>query len=363
VPHQFFRRKPDHLAERGIDVRDAPLQVARAQAGHQRVLHGLAKRQRLRQILLGPQAQARVLAQHEEDHHQGDRHGRHQRREHVREQVRRAVPAVDAQHDGVAGQVQQLLRGEHAAAAARHAVQREPGAVGFGEGDFLAAPQLRPDQRREHIAQRVGGDHVAAQLAMRHVRQAQFHRLEAQAVDLRQEVAPGIARTAHASGAFAGQGDVRLRLKAVQARECRRAERRIGDGDRREGGVAPLDADPLRVLAQQRLRLALPVAALAVRRLQGQQQLHVSVQRGLDVAQRLPGIALQLVLHLARLVAAGQPHQRHQHAGDQRHQQHPQPPAHQRLTRPARGGRERLPARRTHSTRCSSAGSCARKLA
>ncbi|RYY52178.1 MAG: PAS domain S-box protein, partial [Comamonadaceae bacterium] len=37
-------------------VRDAPMQVARAQAGDQRVLHRLAKGQRVRQLMLGPQA-------------------------------------------------------------------------------------------------------------------------------------------------------------------------------------------------------------------------------------------------------------------------------------------------------------------
>ena len=42
-------READHRAERRVDVGDAALQVARAQAGDQRVLHRLAKGQRLGQ--------------------------------------------------------------------------------------------------------------------------------------------------------------------------------------------------------------------------------------------------------------------------------------------------------------------------
>ncbi|RZL05507.1 MAG: PAS domain S-box protein, partial [Rubrivivax sp.] len=41
------------LAERGVHIGDAPVHAARAQAGHQRVFHGLAKRQRIGHVELG----------------------------------------------------------------------------------------------------------------------------------------------------------------------------------------------------------------------------------------------------------------------------------------------------------------------
>jgi hypothetical protein len=53
--HQFLRRQADHLAERRIDIGDPAFQVARAQAGHQRVFHRGAKRHLLAQRALGRQ--------------------------------------------------------------------------------------------------------------------------------------------------------------------------------------------------------------------------------------------------------------------------------------------------------------------
>ena len=68
---QLFSRQPHHLAKGRVHVGDAPFQVARAQAGHQRVLHGLAKGQCLGQIVFGFKASARVFGQ--QDHHRDQR--------------------------------------------------------------------------------------------------------------------------------------------------------------------------------------------------------------------------------------------------------------------------------------------------
>ena len=111
---QLLRAEAHHLAKGRVDVGDAALQIARAQPGHQRVLHRLAKSQRIGQVALGAQAAAVVAHQHHHHRHQRNRHGRHQGRQHIGEQAGSAVPAVHAQHQCAARQVQQVLRGKHA---------------------------------------------------------------------------------------------------------------------------------------------------------------------------------------------------------------------------------------------------------
>jgi len=109
LPHQLVGAETHHLAEGRIDVGDAAFQIAGAQPGHQRVLHGLAKGQRVSQVALGLETTAHVLAQQQQDGDQGDRHGGDQGRQHVGEEIGRATPAVHAQHQGRAGKVQQVL--------------------------------------------------------------------------------------------------------------------------------------------------------------------------------------------------------------------------------------------------------------
>ena len=63
TPEDFLGRIADDLAERGIDVRHAPLQVARAHARHQRVFHRRAEQHLLAQRAFGRQAARDVAPQ------------------------------------------------------------------------------------------------------------------------------------------------------------------------------------------------------------------------------------------------------------------------------------------------------------
>ena len=133
LAHQLLRAEPHHLAERRVDVADAAFQIARTQPRDQRVLHRLAKGQRVGQVTFGLQAAAVVTHQH---HHHGDQRNRHrgdQGREHVGEQTGCGVPGVHAQHQRAAGQVKQLLGGKHAGAPACSAQHRQARAIDLGK--------------------------------------------------------------------------------------------------------------------------------------------------------------------------------------------------------------------------------------
>ena len=327
VAEEFLGRESDHRAEGWIDVGDASLKIARPQACDQRVLHRLAKRQRLGQVMFRPQAPPHVPAEQHQHRHQRDRHGRHQGGEHVREQVGRAAPAIHAQHQRVAREVQQLLGREDPVAAASRAVHRQPGAVGLGERHFLASRQRQADQSAKDLAERIGGDGIADGLAARHQGQAQLHDLQAEAVDLRHEVAAGIRGAADAPCVGAGQCDVGLRILPAQQREHRRPVGRVRGLARGQRPVSPFQSDQLAVFAQQGLRLRRPLAGRPTARLQCLQALHVAGEGRADVAERVGGIAVEFALELAGLVTAGQPDQRHQQCRDQGAQESPERPA------------------------------------
>ncbi|MEJ7686304.1 MAG: hypothetical protein WKG52_04495 [Variovorax sp.] len=128
---------------------------SRAKPGDDRVFHRLAERERVGKVALGAQAPARVARQQHQHRHQRDRDGGDQRGQQIGEDVRRGAPAVDPQHHGGAGQVDQQLRREDAGAhAARGTDRDEPRAVGLGERDFLAAGQGGGDQLGQRVAQR-----------------------------------------------------------------------------------------------------------------------------------------------------------------------------------------------------------------
>ena len=132
-PQQFFGRKSHHIAKGGVHIGDAALQITRPHACDQRVFHGFAKRQRIAQIALGAQTAAVVAHQHHHHRNQRNRHGRDQRRHHIGEHAGRVMPAVHAQHQRVAGQVQQLLGRKHARATPCRAHHGQTGAIRLGK--------------------------------------------------------------------------------------------------------------------------------------------------------------------------------------------------------------------------------------
>ena len=189
APQQFGGIKADHLAKRWIHIGDAPLQIARPQAGDQRVFHRFAKSQGFGQITLGSQATARVFDQQHQHRHQRHRHGGDQGGEHVRKQIGRAAPSIDPQLQGQARQVQKLLRREQSNPSAMLSDDGQPRTIGFGKGDFIASRKLRAQMHGQNFLQAVGGDRIAHRLSRHHLGQAQVHDFKAQAFVLRHEIA------------------------------------------------------------------------------------------------------------------------------------------------------------------------------
>ena len=368
---QFLGREAHHAAEGRVHIADAALQIARAQARDQRVLHGLAKGQRIAQIALGAQASAVVAHQHGDHGHQGDGHQRHQGREHVGEYAGRAVPAVHAQHQGAARQVQQLLRREHARAAPGGAQQGQARAVRLGEGHFLGARQVLADLGDQQALQAVGADDKADDVAALRQWQADLHHLRAQAFGQQLEVAGRVGRAVEAARVGAGQHGLRMGvLRAQLVFPLHVAVGRLGMGADLQARIAPFDAHQLAAHLQQLGGAGLPLGRVVVGRVQRLQVLQVAVEGGAYVGHGIGGVALQLVLDLGGLIASGQPDHGDEHAGHQSDQQAPQRPAPPGSAPAApgpaafgRGGRGQV--QRIHRTRCSRAGNwrrtCARR--
>ena len=370
---QFLGAEADHLAERGVDVGDAALQVARAHARDHRVLHGLAERQRIAKIMLGTQAPPVVAHQHHEHRDQGDRHYRDQGRHDVGEHAGRTVPAVHAQHQGGAGQVEQLLGREHARAAPGRPDHGQARTVGLGEGHFLGARQGLAYLGVEQGLQAIRSHDETCHMAALGQGQAHLHHLHAHALGHQLEIARRIGRALEPSGIGAGQRGLMMGRRLIVPQHI--AVWRIGKGAQTQACVAPLHAHQLALDLQQLGRMDLPLGGLIVRRIERQQILQVAIERDADVRNGQGRIALQLVLDLGGLVTPRQPDHGDQHAGHEPHQCRPQRPATPGRTPAAPGpglARGRLcQTGRTsenglhgvagrHSTRCESAGSCER---
>ena len=208
LAEQLGGAETHHRAKRGVHIRDVPLQVACAQPGDKGVFHRLAERKCIGQVAFGTQAPPVVAHQHAHHCHQGNGHGRHQRREHVGKQVGRGVPAVHAQHQRAAGQIQEMLGGEHARAPARRAQNSQARAIGLRERGFLAAGEVVCDQVDEHVLQGVGGHEKAGGAAPCRQRHAQLHHLRAQAISVGLKVAARICGAAQAACVGAGYGEL-----------------------------------------------------------------------------------------------------------------------------------------------------------
>ena len=352
LPQQLVGAETHHGAERRVDVADAALQVARAQPGDERVLHRLAEGQGVAQVALGAQAAAVVAHQHHQHRAQRNRHAGDQGRQHVREHAGRAVPAVHAQHHGVARQVQQVLGREHARAAPGRADQGQARAVGLGERDFLALREVLADLGGQDVLQRIGAHHVALDVAGLHLRQTHLHQLGAHGLAQDLEVAGRIRRAAGALGVGAGRHRVAEGFLAQVGVPHHRAVgcfRHLADV---HVLAAPLHAQQFTAHLQHLGHAHAPLLGRDVQGVHRLQVLQVAPQRGADLDHRLRGVALQLVLHLRGFVAPGQPDHDDEHAGHQHDQQGPQGPA-------APGAVPALPGprlQRIYKQRCSRAG-------
>ena len=212
-----------HLAKSRVDIGDASVQVARAQAGDQRVFHGFPESQCVGQVMLYAQAPANIAAQQQQHRNQRQRQAADQRSEHVGEKVRRAFPAVYAQHQGAARQIQQLLRVVKPVASHGRAGDGQACAVGFCERQALPARQLGAGQLFQNFLQRVGGQGVACEPALHLEWQAHVDQLEPQTVELRCEVTAGVGRHAKPHRSVAGLGDFEINRFTAHALKHRGA--------------------------------------------------------------------------------------------------------------------------------------------
>ena len=158
---QFLRAEADHLAERRIDVGRAALQVTRAQPGDQRILHRLAKRQRIGQLVLGAQAPAHVARQEHQHQHQADRHA-------TTMAVRKLGNSA-----GVPRQLSSRSTSTYPGSSRlcwalkvrlplrAHTVKRQPGAVDLGERHVIGTCIRLRHHFGQDVAQRISGHQVA----------------------------------------------------------------------------------------------------------------------------------------------------------------------------------------------------------
>ena len=324
--HQFFCAEADHLAEGRVDISEPATEVARAQAGDHRVFHRLAERERLGKFELRLEAPPRVACQQHQHRHQRDRDGSHQRGQQVGEDIGRSAPAVDAQHERDARQVDQLLRSEDArAGATAHADDGETRAIGLGKGDLLAACKRRAEQLGQHVAQAIGRNQITAL-----DRHAQLHQFDATAFGHRHVVARRIGRCHQLAGSRAGQCDIVLLAAACDLVEDAHAVRGFEHGQRHQTRIAPLQPDHLAVLAQQRCCLGWP-RCIAWRVLRGQPQrtqaLNVALQAGAQISYCVGGVAIERGLGLLDLMAPRQPDHGAQQCKHEHGEQQPQIPA------------------------------------
>ena len=173
--------------------------------------------------MLHAQAPANVAAQQQQHRDQRQRQAADQRSEHVREKVRRAFPAVHAQHQGGARQVQQLFRVVKPVALRGRAGDGQARAVGFCERKALPARQLRAGQLFQNFLQRVSRQGVACEPALHPERQAHVDQFEPQAVELRCEVTAGVGRPADPHRGVAGLGDFKINRFTAHALKHRGA--------------------------------------------------------------------------------------------------------------------------------------------
>ncbi len=358
-----------HLAKGRVHVADAPLHVARAQPGDQRVFHCLAKRQRLGHLKLGALAQPHVAPKQRQHQQQRQREQTHHRGEHVGEQTERALRRLQPEVQRVARQIEQHPHRHGGAARRGLAEQGERLALGLLKRQRASAQQILVGEFREHAFQRIGGDQKAVAQLGATDRQAHRHQRTATAFVARPDMAGGERRASEPARGVAGLAHLGQRPIGTLCRIARAGQvGRVALGQQPVTVAAPGQPHQLAVRLQQLASGRFPVLGkryLAVQRLQG---LHVAHQAAADVTGQRGGVALQRGPVARGLELAGQ---KHQHPEQHRHQQQqraPEPaaPRAQGLrpcAQPAPDARRPPRADLAHSRRCCSEGSCSRTLA
>ncbi len=334
APGQLLGVEADHRAERRIHVGRAALQIARAQAGPDRVLHRLAERQGVGQGVLGAGALAHVARQQHDDAQQRQRQSDHQAGDEIGHQARPGRGAVHAQLHRGAGQVDHAARLVDAGTD-MHAAVREVLAVGLDERQVVARRERLGRKLVQQARQRIARDHEAAVPVGAALGDAQIHHLDPQAIGTRHEIAVRIGRPAAALRGPAGEFGFQLEFVAAHLAEQRRVGARVDGLDDRERRVAALEAQQLGPRQQQLLGARAPLPG---RRVPARHREH-----GLQVLREQLGqfgagcrrVRLDRFLGARRAVVKRQRDQqrlRRQQKRDQRDPQHDAQPA-----RPRRG--------------------------
>ena len=320
LAEQVFRRQADHAAERRVDVGDAALQVARAQAREQRVFHRGAERHLLAQRVLGRDRARDVAPQCDERDDEAQRQHDHRADQQVRQQLRRTLDAVGGEHDLRARQVERAL--VRVDAAARSA------------GGPLGHDVVVAVEQRQRVVLGEPPRHVLVQQRLQVVRGDEAAHVLAGVVQRQMEIDQAVHEAGRAvrlavaaeTRAARHRGGVARRLRQPLGRQFQAAHRL-----RLAVGAEPDDAAQfvavLEHLREARLqrgrsrRLDGEIGAEAGQRLLAARQFEA---QGLLDPQRV-GDQLLLALvafHLARL--PGQPQQDEQ---EQQHEQHGHEPA------------------------------------
>ena len=308
-----------HLAEGRIDIGDAALQVARTQAGDQRIFHRLSKGQRLRQRGFGTGAPAHVARQQQHHHAQRQRQPEHQAHGQVGDQLRTAGRAVQAQLQAQAGQVDDPLR-HIDAGTPRQTGAYQPRAVAFDERQLVRAQQVLADGFGEQAAQRQRAHHDAfGPTGVLH-RHADVHHFNPQAARQRHEVAARKSRRGLAQRGGTGGGGFKVDLVAPDAGEQRRHEGRVDRFAHLHARVAPFGANQLAPFAHQAGGVGTPLRRARIVPQQCLQALQVARDALANVGSGSAGGRLGLFLRAHAFEIHGQPDQRRL----RHHQQHDQ---------------------------------------
>ena len=326
---QVGLREADHGAEGRIGIGHGARKVARAQAGGQRVLHRLAKGQRLGQAALGGGTAAHVAGQDQHDAKERQRQAHDQRNRDVRDQARLARSAVGAQPQGDAWQVDEML-GAVDAGAARHAGTCQASAVTLDQRELETPPLARRQRLLQDARQGQAADEKADLSPRRLHGHAQVDDLDAAAAGQRHEVGARERRRGRAPRRLAGQPGVDVDRVARHRGQQRGREGRVGGVYELQRQIAPLDALQALLGPERGLRGVAPALLRLRRNGQCLQLLHLAQQRAAQIGACFERRRLGAILRARGLVAHGQHQQQALRHGQQRQQSAPQQGASQR---------------------------------
>ena len=324
---ELFGTEAHHFAKRRVHIGDVALQAACTQARDERILHGFAKRQGLGQLQLGTEPASGVAHQHDQHHDQRQRQDRDQGRQKVGHHVGRALPAVQAQHHGVAGQVQAFLGTEQTHATLRRAGGGQAGAIQFRQRQFFAAREFARRQIGQNVGQAVACDQVATDMAMFFERPTHGHHFCAKTVFLRHEVRGRIRRPARLPSQCASLRHVFQGFDLVLVVTQAAPKRGVHLGLAAQGFIAPFQAQNFTLLGQQHIGLVLPLGHTGVACHQSLQGPQIPGQVLAQVLVSRLDLGIHPALHLIGLQASRQINQGAQQSDDQHHQDHHQHPA------------------------------------